>query len=251
MTTERDGAVRALLVETASRPPRRQWRGTALVAAIAFLLGGGITAGALSATAATRESSLPPDTSQEMISMFLHGGHTIGPLVSHSGSGPARIDLGPRPADATGIAAFIDCGGSGNLVQTVGGDVGLEQECASDSGIGSSSEKDPIDSIVSVKPDRDFDYTVSAQWIFVPGPSGPSAAQQAAVADGIVTDAEYRAAVDRFAACMTGAGYPLSDIEYAPQLSYGMSTEAAKTGTVDRCQDSELNQVVELWQAQQ
>jgi hypothetical protein len=251
MTTDRDTAIRTLLVETVSRPARRK-RGTVAVAAIAFLLGGGIAAGAISATASTREQAFPSDSIAGMFAMFLHGGHTVGPLVTQSELGSSQLDLGPRPADATGIATFIECGGPGKFTQTSGGEVGLEQKCGQGTGMGFSSEQDPTDSIVSLKADGGLVYTISAQWIHVPVPAGPSAAQQAALADGLITEGEYRAAVDRFAACMTGAGYPLTDIQYSPELSfgYGSSLEANTSGTVDRCQDSELSQVLKLWQAQ-
>ena len=249
MTIDRDDAIRSLLIDTANRPFRRRWIKTALIATAAFLLGGGITAGALSAAAVTRETFSSVGVPKDMFTYFLHGGHTVGPIVSRSGSGPISIDLGPRPEQATGIADFIQCGGSGPFTQTLGGEVGLQQQCDTNGEVAFSSDQDPTDTIVSIQTKGDFAYKVWAQWIHVPAPSGPSAAQKAALADGVISDTEYHAAVDRFAACMSGAGYPLTDIMYSP-LSWGNSSDANRSGLVDRCSDEELNQVVKMRQTQ-
>jgi hypothetical protein len=248
VTTERDEAIRSLLVQTANDQARRPWRRTALVAAIAFLLGGGVAFGALSATATTREQPLPENTAQDMFSVFLHGGRTIGPVMTYEGSDASSIDLGQRPADATGIADYIECRGSGTFIQTVGGQTDFEQQCEPSSGIGFSTDQDPTDTVVSTRLKGSFSYKIWAQWIYVPGPAAPSAAQEAALADGVITESEYRAAVDRFAACMLGAGYPIRDVELSPQLSWGNSSEANRNGVVDRCGDSEMNKVVQMWQ---
>jgi hypothetical protein len=251
VTTERDDAIRALLVETVRRPAGRLWLKTALIATVAFLLGGGIVAGALSAAGATRGDPSSVIFPQDVFSDFLHGGHTLGSIVTRSGSGSISFDLGPRPAQATGIADFIECGGSGNFRQTLGGEVGLLQQCVTNGAIGFSSEQNPTDTIVSIKTKGNFVYKVWAQWIYVPAPSGPSAAQQAALVDGTISDTEYHAAVDRFAACMSGAGYPITNVQYSPVLSWGNSSETNRTGVVDRCSDEELNQVAKLWQSEQ
>jgi hypothetical protein len=252
VTSERDTAIRALLVDTVDRPARRRRRSMAIIATVAFLLGGGVTAGALSATAATRDAPTSGEgTAQDMFSMFLHGGRTVGPVLTHAGTGSSTIDLGPRPADATGIAVYLQCEGSGAFVQTLGGEARLAQHCAIGTGMGFSSEKNPTGTVVSTKADSTLAYSLWAQWIHVPAPSAPSVAQDAATADGVITEAEYRAAIDRFSACMTGAGYPLTGVEYLPDFTYGTATEAAENGTVDRCQDAELSQVMKLWQQQQ
>jgi hypothetical protein len=250
VTIDRDAAIRTLLINTATRPAKRHWTKTALIASIAFLMGGGIAAGALSAAAVTEGNTPSAAFPKDTFSYFLHGGHTIGPILSQSGTGSIRIDLGPRPARATGMATFIECGGTGKYTQTLGGEVGLEQKCSPNGASGFSSDQNPTDTIVATKTDGNFGYKVWAQWIYVPAPSGPSAAQQAALSDGVITEMEYHAAVDRFAACMSGAGYPITDIKYSPTLSWGNSSDANRTGVVDRCSDGELNQVLRTWQTQ-
>lgn len=250
MTIDRDEAIRTLLINTATRPARRHWIKTTLIAAIAFLLGGGLAAGALSAAAVSQGNTSSTAFVKDTFSYFLHGGHTLGPLVSRSGTGSISLDLGPRPAQATGIASLIECGGTGNYTQILGGEVRLEQQCGPNGVSGFSSDHNPTNTIVATKTDGKFAYKIWAQWIYVPAPSGPSAAQQAALADGVISEAEYHAAVDRFAACMSGAGYPVTDIKYSPTLSWGNSSDANRTGVVDRCGDEELNQVVKAWQTQ-
>ena len=243
---DRLAAMRAGLVEQVST--RRRRRVPVWAALAAFALAGAATGGAVSAAAITQPDS-PSVATKDMFLGLLRGGHTVGPLLSREASGPTQLDLGPRPDNATGIVTFIQCDGAGGFVQTLGGEVQLRQQCESNSDLGFSTDNDPTDSTVSMDADAGLTYTIWAQWFMTPAPAQPSTAQQAAVADGVITEAEWHEAVDRFAACMSGAGYPLLQYAYDP-LSYGMSTDAERTGAVERCQESELNQVEKIWEAQ-
>jgi len=244
---DRLSAIRAGLVEQVSSRRRRRIPVWAAIAA--FALAGAATGGAVSAAAAiTRTESPSAIATNDMFLGLLRGGHTVGPLISREASGSSRVDLGARPENATGIVTSIQCEGSGGFVQTLGGEAQLRQQCASDSIMGFSTDNDPTDSTVSMDADAGLTYRVWAQWFTTPAPAQPSAAQQAAVSDGVVTEAEWHQAVDRFAACMSGAGYPLLGYAYDP-LSYSMSTDAERTGAFERCQQSELDQGEKIWDA--
>jgi len=243
--SDRLTAIRTALVEQVS--VRRARRIPVWAAIAAFALAGAATGGAVSAAALTRAD--PPTTvAQDMFLGLLRGGHTVGPLLSRPVTGSTTLDLGARPANATGVAIYLNCGGSGGFVATVGGERELRQECDKNSGIGFSTDNDPTATTVSIDADGGLSYTIWAQWFTTPAPARPSSAQQAAVADGTVTEAEWHEAVDRFAACMSGAGFPLLSYEYDP-FSYGMSTDAERTGAVERCQQSELSTVEKIWEA--
>ncbi len=245
---DRLAAIRAGLVDrvTARRPRRLPvWAAVA-----AFALAGAATGGAISAAALTRTDPPGVSATQDMFLGLMRGGHPVGPLLSRPATGSVQLELGARPANATGIAMSMTCGGAGGFVATVGGERELRQQCDSHSGIGFSTDNDPTTTNVSIDADAGLGYTIWAQWFTTPAPAKPSAAQQAAAADGVVTEAEWHETVDRFAACMSGAGFPLLSYEYDP-FSYGMSTDAERTGAVERCQQSELSDVEKIWDAQQ
>ena len=239
--------VRARLVEQVT--DRRRRRVPVWAAIAAFVIAGAATGGAVSAAAIARTDSHSVAATRDMFLGLLRGGHTVGPLISSEASGVTQLDLGARPDNATGIVTSIQCDGSGGFIQTLGGEAELRQQCASNSNMGFSTDKNPTDSTVSMVADASLKYTIWAQWFTTPAPAQPSAAQQAAVADGAITAAEWHETVDRFAACMGGAGYPLLRYSYDP-YSYGMSTDAERTGAVERCQESELNQVEKMREAQ-
>jgi hypothetical protein len=258
-TDERDQAVRALLVDNARRPEARPRRSTALIAAIAFLLGGGLAIGAVSAaTAATRTPTFTVPSENDFASMTT-GGHTVGPLVSYTGTGGARLDLGPRPKDATGIAYLLQCGGgTGSLAITLGGiSQGPGNTCKMGEGFGSSTSRNPADSIVSIRTIGKFTYAVWAKWVAVPptpAAVAPSAAQDAAIADGRITADELHAAFDRFAACMSTAGFPVTIVSYQPTPTWTDSRDgenyAADYAATTRCAQAELDKVNAIWRAQ-
>jgi hypothetical protein len=240
-------AIRAGLIDQVSS--RRHRRIPVWAAIAAFAIAGAATGGAVSAFASTRTDSSAVSVPQEMFLGLLRGGHVVGPLISREASGSTQLDLGSRPDNATGIVSYMQCDGSGGFVQTLGGEVQLRQQCASNTGMGFSTDTDPTNSAVSVDSEANLNYTIWAQWFTTPAPAQPSAAQQAAVADGVITEAEWHETVDRFAACMNGAGYPLLEIQYTP-LSYGTSSDAERTGAIEWCQESELNQVEKIWAVQ-
>ncbi|TFC88826.1 hypothetical protein E3T28_00390 [Cryobacterium sinapicolor] len=64
-----------------------------------------------------------------------------------------------------------------------------------------------------------------------------------------VTQEEYRAAFDRFDACMTGAKQPLVGVEEGEYLiTYSMLASAYDSGDYDRCYFTEFQRIDEKWQ---
>lgn len=76
-----------------------------------------------------------------------------------------------------------------------------------------------------------------------------SLAQTAALADGIVDQAEYEAGFAKFQACMTDGGYDVEvlDTDNAV-IDYRYLAQATDDGTADRCYLIEFAAVDESWQ---
>jgi len=245
MTIERDTQLRNLLASNVRRASRRPaLRTVVLTALVAFVLGGGVVGGALSAAAA----ALAPDRGVPamIFEQFLDGGHTVGPILTYDGSDATALDLGARPSDATGIAVYVQCRGTGAFDQVTGG-FPSSSTCDPSAGFGRSTTSLPTDSIVSITPDAPFEYTVWAQWIAVPPPAAASEAQLAAIADGTVTDVERASAIERFTACVAASGFDVVVDTSGDTVSWSSTIEAQSSGAISRCVEAELEQLEPLW----
>jgi hypothetical protein len=76
-----------------------------------------------------------------------------------------------------------------------------------------------------------------------------SAEQEQAIADGHVTEGEYKAGFARYEACMKKEGYELVGVKQADYLiTYSITNEAVATGADDRCYIGEFQQLDASWQ---
>jgi hypothetical protein len=254
--SNRDRALRDLLTERVRReaPRRRIRRTTILTAVVAFVIGGGVVGGALSAAAASAPHPAPVTAGPGVdLDALLRGATPVGPMLAARGPGAARIDLGPRPAGATGMAVIIRCESNGRLTLEYGGErTPPDLFCGGASTEVHTSTRTPTDSTVILTPDGSLQYTLWAEWIDVPPLPGPSAAQQAETADGVITAQEHDDAVSRYIACLTGAGFDVTLV----QSDDGVETErhgAPRGGFAAaqaRCMAAELGDVERLWEQQ-
>jgi hypothetical protein len=255
--SDRTTALRAELVDRARREgtPRRI-RATVVTAVIAFAVGGGVVGGGLSAAAAVAPQQASPSSTAapDAFDYLMQGGHVSGPLRAFQGPGDTDFDLGPRPADATAIAVVVTCKGFGHFDLTFGGEAHKET-CTGGTTYGDTSQTAPIGSRVQlVQGDDKFTYSLWAEWISIPPPAAPSAAQLAEVADGVITDEEAQDAVNRYLACAYGAGYAekltsLSELSFEG-VGPGQGTPA-ESNALSRCSEAELSQVSIIWGRQQ
>jgi hypothetical protein len=255
----RDQELRSALVSTAtlSRYSHLRVSPKVMIASItAFAIVGAVTGGAVAA-AATRVSSSSAATSDVQVETILLAKQVdatlVGEPVTGSANGSLRIDLGAKPKGATGYVLGSTCIAPGNYTQTVnGGDLGGGS--CSRNGSSPASEIDPVKDdkqyVVQFSAAPSAQLTAWASWISEPT-IRPSAAQQAEIATGVVTRADYLAAFNRYAGCMAAAGYPLGAVdESSTVLNMMVPGAAVDSGVDNRCYVSEWQKVDELWQLQ-
>jgi hypothetical protein len=255
--SERDSALRAVLVDTARRDARpHPLRTTVLAAVVAFVVGGLVAGGALSAAAAANPAPTPVTTSPGSgFSWALDGAKPVGPIIALRGSGVIRADLGAKPASATGMIVYIRCPGPGTFSVEAGGERQRET-CGSHTdnvGFTSTRGRAPTDELARVSATSSDPYTIWVEWIALPPLPEPSVATQAAIADGVVTQQEYEDALSRLVACMTGAGYPIKVVKDTAQGSAFEGTGRVDAGmqpAEQRCAAAEFDPVNKIWTAE-
>lgn len=257
--SERTTALRSLLVETVDHTPARRGRlrpRWVLAAIAAFALGGAGTGGAVAAFATSAGPGDDDRTETVRISTAsfaeqILGSHaqTFGTPFVISGSGSIVVELGERPEGATSLLLLTGCVDAGHLDVELDGVWNSGQDCDEPHGGGGGFTPVPGDGPHELALDGTGRYLVWAVWAADQPAPEPSAAQQAEMADGVITEAEYQAAFARFSQCMSDAGYPLSGVgPLGPLMNYSTSDAAWIAGADRQCYESEFMQVDSTWQ---
>lgn len=251
--TDRDGALRSLLVEKAAtegRPPRRPRRWAVAIGAFALagtLAGAGIVTSAVgSADQSARVFRLGAAADQQTRSL----GTLVGSPVVVDGTGAVHLPLGTTPSGATRVVVAFECFAPGSVVASAASDT-VTSGCSADN---------PQVVELSVAPVRPQTVTVTAaagsrilgwaSWMRDRPVPAPSAQQRADLSDGIVTHREYLAAYSRYTGCMAEAGYPMSPITGAPPfVFYAVPSAAVDDGSEATCYAREFRMVDEAWQS--
>ena len=259
---DRDAVLRRLLVATATadsaasnRAPRWLVVLLAGLAVAGFGTAGAVTAVALAPSESASDSE--PDAGQFVDQMASLGAYAVGSShtalgepITLQGTGTTSIDLGVPPAGASGVAMVIAC--SGDYVKiaiAVDGEEAVSFTCSKDGdATGTQVDIPAADPTLTVETSATF--SISMTW--VTPVSRRSAEQTAELADGVVTEQEYRAAFQRFATCMADAGYPLLFINDAGPVIQAAMSDAAKTSGVEaECYLVEFQDVDMTWQLSQ
>lgn len=251
---DRTTELRNVLVATAnsnaylrSHPSRKR-----VIASIAaFALAGALTGGAVSAVATTNsvQSNETANARFQATEFVGTHGRLLGSPINYVGAGSAALDLGKAPRGATAVVVGFDCLDGADVEVSIDS-VELLSHGNCESAIvqelpvaGAKKHSMAIDATGAGR------YAVYASWVDEAPLPGPSAAQQEVMADGKLTRTEYLAALNRFAGCLTAAGYPLSavpdDYVYYP---YAVTAEAVASGADARCYASEFKEVDPSWQ---
>jgi hypothetical protein len=257
-TRTRDRMLRRMLVATVDSglpTPRPAWRTAALSVgafALAGALAGGTTVavGALQAEPAAYDGTLEisrPDILDDDV-VILGTPHTV------AGREDAVIDLGAAPEAANGLVFQIYCLEPGFYRVDLDDQPFTDVTCTSESERPKlvSSAVETFDGSAPRTITIDLDsggYLLWAAWLDQPADAEPSAAQQDALADGVVSREEYVAGFERYVACMADIGFVVShgplELEV---LSYSIPGDAGHSGAANRCYEAEFLLVDQEWQ---
>jgi hypothetical protein len=254
----RDTALRSALVATVnlSRYSRRRpnYR-IAGVAIAAFALAGALTGGAV-AYASTDDPAQRADEAAvrgEVTQWAQEENATLlsEPIVQ-SGSGTTVLQLGPAPAGADIIIEGLQCTDAGTFTEALdAADLG-DSSCTKAEAPSLSSASAPVtghgNHTFTVTSPNGARYSIAVAWAKSANLK-PSAAQQAELADGVVTRAEDIEAYNRYSGCMAALGQP---IDYAPTTTvvanYALPARAVDSGADNRCYVTEYKGVDAKWQ---
>ncbi len=244
-----------MLVATASAAPtrsRRRWSVAGPI--VAFALAGALT-GAVSAAALSTPAQEPDVNVEAMTSALVYDDTQLfGAPALLSGQGNTTVQLGAKPEGATELVVAFQCEDPGRfdflLDGVIVGTSICDEESTSSAGGGSFFTVGDGDThTFAVVTDEQSRYVLWASWAARAVPPAASQAQAEAMADGQVTDAEYRAAFARYSECMTKAGYPLLGVNDAGTvITYSNSNEAVTSGVEGRCYALEFGQIDAAWQ---
>jgi hypothetical protein len=255
--TTRDEAQRRMLVALADSAPLNRRRPRALAAlavfAVSGILAGAATSAAVALTAESRAESnithVPPSPAQLAASVPGDTRLFGDPFVVESAVGPRTLDVGVAPEGATELFVAFRCLGSGVEVIKIDG-VQIRTIYCDDTGGGSDGgETVTGPGSHSLSFSGSGSYTVWASWSAPAVPPAPSAEQSAALADGTVTEAEYRAGFERYARCMTDGGHPVDVIDTSQTvIRYVPSDPSVQSGVEGRCYALEFSLLDPAWQ---
>jgi hypothetical protein len=247
--------------------PRRRWTPSRAVAAaaLAFTLAGA-GAGALTAGALVRasDSSISPvqSTMQTFALGSVEDAHVVGSAQFFDGSGTTQLHIGDKPSGNVSLVVEFWCLSSGKSSLMVDGHKldmgsvnGLDQsDCSAPAPQPQSasviSRRFGALSTPSLTVTGTGHFAIWASWVAQPAMATPSDAQKAAIADNVITRAEYLAGWARVEGCMDAAGHPIGEV---PQnelvFQYGVSS--SDTAAFDfSCYPREVQDVDVLWQGQ-
>jgi hypothetical protein len=257
-TPDRSTALRIALVDTVNFASRRtQLRPRLIIVALAvFALAGAGTGAALSAAASSHDDEPTNVTidATAMASQVVFGDTVLygNPFIVAS-SGTTIVKVGERPDGATALLLAFRCeSGPQHVDYTVDGRWDGSADC--DQSGGGTGGQVRVDSDLAHHELRFVGtgrYLVWASWVSEPATPGPSAAEQAEIADGVATWEEYKEALVRYSACSAEAGYPFpyQILEKEQIIAYGPSIPGVESGMDRICYGAEFAAVDELWQA--
>lgn len=256
--TARDEAQRRMFValaDTAPLTPRRPRVLAGLVVfAVSGLLAGAATSAAVALTAESRAGSsvthVPPSMAQ--LAATVPGDTELfgEPFVIEHAVGLTTVDVGEAPEGATELFVAFRCLGPGVEVIKIDGEQIATSYC--DAVGGGSGGGEPVSGsgphTLSVS--GSGSYRLWASWSAPAVPPAPSVEQGAAMADGTVTEAEYRAGFDRYAECMTAGGHPVDVIDTSRTvIRYVNSGASVQSGLEGRCYALEFASLDLAWQS--
>jgi hypothetical protein len=257
-TTTRDTELRRMLVATAQAAPSRRSSRRAFAGLLtAFIAAGALTGGAVSAAALTTHPRPSTVNVEEMGRASVSDTtRLLGTPVVLAGEGTTTAILGTAPFDASVLVIAFNCVDAGHYTVLVDGKNATPVTCDDEStGTAGGTRLLPLDATsatphqLTVETDSERRFVVWASWAS-PTTLQPSASQVAALADGEVTEAEYREGFARYEVCMSDAGFPLNSADVSGQIiTYTNPADAITSGAEERCYVTEFGALDARWQS--
>jgi hypothetical protein len=245
---------RRALVATADLAPYIRPRPSLklVVAAVAaFALAGALTGGAI----ATASMPDPPTVAAQAdaasgAKSYVRDldGSLVGTPFVRSATGSTTIDLGPKPADATGLMEGFSCFAPARFSWSLGGKIVGSIDCTPNPGGGASyfDLKNAGSHTLTINALHRGPFSIWISWVHIPTFS-PSAAEKLALADHEVSRDEEVAGFDRYQGCMGALGHsvPTTTGAIVPTEGYGSGD-----GSSTRCYFTQWEAVDIQWQRQ-
>lgn len=255
--TTRDEAQRRMFVALAESAPFTRRRPRALSAlavfAVAGMLAGAATSAAVALTAESRIGShvthVPPSPAQ-LAATVPGDTELLGePFVIEHAVGPRTLDVGVAPDGATELFVAFRCLGAGvEILEIDGVDIGTTF-CDGAGGGSGGGEIVTGPGPHSLSVTGSGSYMLWASWSAPAVPPAPSAEQSAAMADGTVAEAEYRAGFERYSKCMIDGGHPVDVIDTTQRvIRYVNSSASVHSGVEGHCYALEFALLDAAWQ---
>ena len=173
-----------------------------------------------------------------------------------SGQGTTTIQLGEAPEGAKQIAVAFHCDDTGTFRVLVDGELQGESRCSEEdtaytNGGGYHSITGDGDHTLTITTARSNRFVIWTSWANRATAPEPSAAQNAALSDGVVTETEYRDGFARYDGCMINAGSPLVGVNRSGTIiKYSNAGDSVTSGVEGRCYALEFGLVDGDWQIQ-
>jgi hypothetical protein len=282
----RDTELRRALVATVDLTPFTRRRPSKLLvigALVTFAAAGALTGGGVAFAAASQIGTLSAAANYELSEAAQSlttssAGNLLGAPIANTAEGTLEVPLVSGPDAATNVVLGFECKDPGTYTVKLDSTTVAREKCeaiAPLSGIGNGGVVYPDDGKAAVVQDVTLPaespsailiptnanttaltidgpnsgrFATWISWVVIP-PLAPSAAEQAELADGVVTRAEYLAAMNRFIGCVTARGFSLSEVDMTGPLvgfTFQSSTPAA-AGAETRCFDTEAEGVHAKW----
>lgn len=255
-TTTRDEAQRRMFVALAESAPlsRRRFslRSALAVFVLSGVLAGAATSAAIAITAQARSNVVYEPPSPAQLAATVPGDTRLfgEPFFVESAIGPISVDVGVAPQGATELFLVFRCLGPGVQIIMVDG---IETETEHCEGVGGGSSNSVAvggSGAHTFSVSGDGKYMVWASWSAPEVPPVPSREQLDAVADGTVSEAEYRAGFARYSRCMDEGGHPLDGVNTTQlPIRYVNSGASVQSGVEGRCYAAEFNLIDSGWQS--
>jgi len=243
---DRDAALRRILVARATRAPRTvPW--LAIVGTVGVV---GMLAGlAIGATALRGPDGVPAvgPSGFDLPPFLTEDSVVLGTPTVVATSDAVTHEAGKPPAGASGLAVWVTCEAPGSFELELDGRWEGGGDC--DGGAGGYWRYERFGpNVVRVTPSTE-QATVWIAWVDRGDDTTPSATAEAALADGTVTEEEYRAGFDRFVACMADWGVTVGGGFWdGDRISYSLPGHVNEWGAEHECYGTEFRDLDIAWQ---